>query len=77
MEGASVAADAGRRAANLAGAHALALGVVHDAEAAANDTAAERIEAQAKVGELLRRWWNGASAAAATGDWSRRPRLRN
>ena len=54
MEAASVAADAGRRAAKLAEAHGLAADVVRDAEAAANDAAAVRIEAQAKAGELLR-----------------------
>src|SRR5215472_3209828 len=54
MEAASVAADAGRRAAKLAEAHGLAADVVRDAEAAANDAAAVRIEAQAKAGDLLR-----------------------
>lgn len=39
MEAASVAADAGRRAAKLAKAHDLAADVVRDAEAAANDAA--------------------------------------
>jgi hypothetical protein len=54
MEAAAVAADAGRRAAKLAEAHGLAADVVRDAEAAANDAAAVRIEAQAKAGELLK-----------------------
>jgi hypothetical protein len=54
IEAASVAADAGRRAAKLAEAQGLAADVVRDAEAAANDAAAVRIEAQAKAGELLR-----------------------
>jgi hypothetical protein len=53
MEAAAIAADAGRRAAKLAKAHDLATDVVRDAEAAANDAAAVRIEAQAKAGELL------------------------
>jgi hypothetical protein len=53
-EAASVAADAGRRAAKLAEAQGLAADVVRDAEAAANDAAAVRIEAQAKAGEMLR-----------------------
>ncbi len=40
MEAASVATDAGRRAAKLAEAHGLAVDVVRDAEAAARDAAA-------------------------------------
>ena len=40
-------------AANLAEAHGLAAHVFRDAEAAANDAAAVRIEAPAKAGELL------------------------
>ncbi len=54
MEAASVAADTGRRAAKLARAQELTAGVVRDTEAAANDAAAVRIEAQAKAGELVR-----------------------
>jgi hypothetical protein len=54
MEAASVAADAGRRAAKLARARDLTAEIVRDAEAAANEAAAIRIEAQAKAGELLR-----------------------
>jgi hypothetical protein len=54
MEAASVAANAGRRAAKLAEAHGLAADVVRDAEAAAREAAAVRIEAQAKAGELLK-----------------------
>ena len=54
MAAASVAADPGRRAAKLANAHGLAADVVRDAEAAANDAAAVRIEAQAKAAELQR-----------------------
>ncbi|HEY7202086.1 MAG TPA: hypothetical protein VIC57_17835 [Candidatus Dormibacteraeota bacterium] len=53
MEMASVAADAGRRAAKLAEAERLAAEVVKAAGDAANDAAAVRIEAQARAGELL------------------------
>jgi hypothetical protein len=64
MEAASVAADAGRRAAKLAEAQGLAADVVRDAEAAANDAAAVRIEAQAKAGELLREMGERGERAA-------------
>lgn len=54
MEAASVAEDAGRRAAKLAEAQRIAADVVEAANQAANDAAAVRLEAQAKAGELLR-----------------------
>src|SRR5215472_5039562 len=56
MEAASVAADAGRRAAKLAEAHGLATDVVRDAEAAANDAAevrAEYVEETKAAGEEI------------------------
>lgn len=54
MEAATVAADAGKRAAKLAEAEGMATEVVRQAEEAANDAAAVRIAAQARAGELLR-----------------------
>lgn len=53
IETASVAREAAQRAAKLAQAQRMAAGVVEAANAAANDAAAVRIEAQAKAGELL------------------------
>jgi hypothetical protein len=54
MEAASVAEDAGRRAAKLAEAQRMAADGVEAANQAANDAAAVRMEAQARAGELLR-----------------------
>ncbi len=51
----------------LAEAHGLAAEVVRDAEVAANDAAAVRIEAQAKAGELLRELRSVAIANAPVG----------
>ena len=74
MEAASVAADAGRRAAKLARARDLAADVVRDAEAAANDAAAVRIEAQAKAGELLKQMAERGERARAGDADGRRQR---
>lgn len=54
MEAASVAADAGKRAAKLMEAQGVAAEVVRQANDAANDAAAVRIEAQAGAGRILR-----------------------
>src|SRR5262249_47806855 len=53
IEAAGVAVDAAQRAAKLAQAQRMASEVVEAANAAANDAAAVRIEAQARAGELL------------------------
>jgi hypothetical protein len=67
MEAAAVAADAGRRAAKLAKAHDLAADVVRDAEAAANDAAAVRSEAQARPASCCGRWGRGEALRGTRG----------
>jgi hypothetical protein len=68
IEAATVAADAGKRAARLAEAERRAAAVVQAASAAANDAAAVRIEAQAKAGELLGRMSESGERHAQRGD---------
>jgi hypothetical protein len=74
MEVASVAADAGQRAARLAEAQHAVAAVVEAANDAANDAAAVRIEAQAKAGELLRTMAERGDRARAGDSDGRRQR---